>query len=55
MANEKDLNHAPGNKTCQEMLSAMKPKNKANSNVYSKGKKGPKLASTRATQKGWNK
>jgi hypothetical protein len=52
---EKDLCHAQGNKTCQEMLSAMKPKNNLGSNKYCGQKKGPKLATKKSVQSGWNK
>jgi len=52
---EKDLNHSAGNKTCQEMLGAMKPKNNTGSNKYRTQAKGPKTASTRKVQPGWSK
>lgn len=52
---EKDLNHAPGNKTCEDMLRAMKPKDRTGSNKYSGGSKGAKTPTTRKVQKGWNK
>jgi hypothetical protein len=52
---EKDLNHAMGNQTCADMLRQMKPKNKATSNVYAGGKKGPKLPTAKTVQKGWTK